>query len=106
MEYNIRIIETAQTDMRNIWQYIAVELQNPTAAELRISLLDAAIRSLKEYPARFPLVHDDYLAYKGYRVIVVKSHLVFFIIRDDDETVSVLRVLYGRRDWLRILKDG
>ena len=104
MMYNVRIMKPAQTEMRGIYQYIADDLQNPVAATRRISLIDDAIQSLKESPARFPLVRDDYMASKGYRMIVAKNHLVFFIIREEIKTVSVMRVLYGRRDWLRMLK--
>ncbi len=104
MIYKIRIMKPAQNDMREIYKYIAEELLNPYAAVRRISSIDEAIQSLKEKPARFPLVYDDYLASKGYRMIVVKTHLVFFVIRDEEKSVSIMRVLYGRRDWVRILK--
>ena len=70
----------------------------------RITLIDEAVQSLKENPARFPLVQDDYLASKGYRLVPVKNHLVFYIIRENLCAVSVMRVLYGRRDWKRLLK--
>ena len=102
--YKIRIMKPAQIEMREIYRYIAVELHNPIAAAGRISLIDEAIQSLKENPARFALVRDDYLASKGYRLIPVKNHLVFYIIRENARAVSVMRVLYGRRDWKRLLK--
>jgi len=37
-------------------------------------------------------------------MIVVKNPLVFFIVREKEKAVSVMRVLYGRRDWIRLLK--
>jgi len=104
MTYKIRIMQPAQDEMRDTYRYIADELSNPIAAERRLSLIDDAILSLKEDPGRFPLVRDDYLASKGYRMIVVKNHLVFFIVREKENAVSVMRVLYGRRDWMRLLK--
>jgi len=105
--YKIRIMKPAQTDMREIYKYIAEELKNPIVAVNRISLINESIQSLKENPARISLVRDEYLASKGYRMILVKNHLVFFIIREEEHTVSVMRVLYGRRDWSRLLKvDG
>ena len=102
--YKVRIMQSAQAEMREIYRYIAEELQNPIAAARRISLIDQKIQSLKENPARFPLVLDDYLASKGFRLIVVQNHLVFFVVRKNEKIVSVMRVLYGRRDWLRILR--
>jgi plasmid stabilization system protein ParE len=97
-------MKPAQIEMREIYRYIADELHNPIAAARRISLIDDAIQSLKNDPARFTLVRDSYLASKGYRLIVANNHLVFFIIRENECAVSVMRILYGRRDWMRLLK--
>ena len=103
MIYKVRITDPAQNEMREVFRYIAEDLQNPVAAVRRISQIDEKIQSLKNNPARFPLVRDDYLASKGLRMIVVKSHLVFFIIHEKEHIVSIMRILYVRRDWLRIL---
>ncbi|MCL2152497.1 MAG: type II toxin-antitoxin system RelE/ParE family toxin [Oscillospiraceae bacterium] len=103
MIYKIRIMKPAQTEIRETYRYIAEELKNPVAASRRISLIDKAVESLKENPTRYPLVRDDYLASKGYRMIVVENHLVFFIVREKIKSVSVMRVLYGRRDWMHLL---
>jgi len=105
MIYKIRITTPAQTEMRETYFYIAEQLCNPTAAERLISQIVDAIQSLSERPGRYPLVSDQYLASKGYRKIVVRNHLVFFIVREKEQTVSVMRVLYGRRDWMNLLKD-
>ena len=104
MIYNIHIMDAAKAEMREIYWYIARELNQPTAAARRISLIEAAIQSLKETPASRALVRDAYLASKGYRMVVVKNHLVFYIVREEERAVSVMRVLYGRRDWMRLLR--
>jgi toxin ParE1/3/4 len=97
-------VKAAQIEIREIYRYIAEELRNPVAASRRVALIDKAIGSLQKNPDRFPLVRDDYLASKGYRMIVVKNHLVFFIVRTEESAVSVMRVLYWRRDWLHLLR--
>jgi len=35
----------------------------------------------------------------------VLNYLVFYIIREEINTVVIHRFLYGRRDWLTILKN-
>ncbi|MCL2508448.1 MAG: type II toxin-antitoxin system RelE/ParE family toxin [Oscillospiraceae bacterium] len=60
---------------------------------------------MKENPGRFALVSDAYLASKGYRKITVRNHLVFFVIREKEHTVTVIRVLYERRDWMTLLRE-
>ncbi|MCL2422072.1 MAG: type II toxin-antitoxin system RelE/ParE family toxin, partial [Defluviitaleaceae bacterium] len=97
------VMKSAQADMREIYRYIAEDLYNQDAAEGRIADIEESIRSLKKMPTRFPFVLDRYLASKGFRMIVVKAHLVFFIVREDIKTVSVMRVLYNRRDWMQVL---
>jgi toxin ParE1/3/4 len=105
MKYHVRIVKPAQTDMRETYRYISEKLCNHAAAERLLTQIDKGIQSLKTNPERFPLVRDAYLASKGYRHIVVKNHLVFFIIREEERAVSVMRVLYGRRDWVNMLKN-
>ncbi|MDR1764943.1 MAG: type II toxin-antitoxin system RelE/ParE family toxin [Lachnospiraceae bacterium] len=104
MKYQIKILELAKSDLREIHRYIAETLKNPDAAKKRVSLIETAILSLAKNPALYPLVRDGYLASKGYRVIVAKNHLVFFTARDGMQEVHVMRVLYGRRDWLAQLR--
>ena len=108
MSYHVRIVKPAQTDIREIYRYIAYDLQNPVAAENRISLIDKKIMELETIPTRYPLVQDVYLASKGFRVVAAKTHLIFFVIRENSHNepmrVLVMRVLYCRRDWARILK--
>jgi toxin ParE1/3/4 len=97
-------MKSAQMDIHEIYKYIAEDLQNPEAAARRIKEIETAIRSLYKMPARFSLISDSYLASKGFRMLPVKTHLVCFIIREDVRAVSVIRILYTRRDWMRILK--
>jgi toxin ParE1/3/4 len=99
-------MESAQSDMRGIHKYIAEDLQNPDAAVRCIKEIEISIRSLYKMPARFSLVSDNYLASKGFRMLAVKTHLVFYTIHEDLKTVSVIRVLYARRDWMHILRNG
>ena len=106
MSYSIEVLGVAKADVAGIYWYILDQLQNPIAAIRRTTLIEQAIQSLDEKPNRFPLVRDDSLALEGYRMIVVKNHLVFFIVCEETKQVFVMRVLYGRRDWQRILNEG
>jgi len=110
MKYDVRIVKPAQTDIREIRRYIAGDLQNSAAAERRIALIDEKILSLEQMPTRYPLVPDEYLASKGFRFVAAKTHLIFFVIRENPmeeiRRVLVMRILYCRRDWARILRHN
>jgi plasmid stabilization system protein ParE len=36
---------------------------------------------------------------------MVKNYMMFYTINEDEKTVDVIRFLYGRRDWKRILEN-
>ncbi len=54
-------------------------------------------------PQRFPLISDERLSQMGYRKLVVKNYVVFYLIDEKNKVVEIGRILYGRRDWLSLL---
>jgi len=53
----------------------------------------------------YAFVDDDRLAAKGYRRMIVKKYLVFFVIYEKQNIVRVIRIIHGARDWQRILSN-
>ncbi|MGH4121235.1 type II toxin-antitoxin system RelE/ParE family toxin [Clostridium sp.] len=54
-------------------------------------------------PLRNALVNYERLAYIGIRKIMVDNYIVFYIANDESKTVTIIRILYGRRDWINLL---
>ena len=52
-------------------------------------------------PERCPKPKDLALAAKGYRYLIVKNYLVFYVIVGD--TVQIHRILHARRDYRSLL---
>jgi len=101
--YNIRHTDVSEADLIGIIRYIAVELNEPTIALRLANAIDTSIESLSSMPHRCPLVDDERLAAMGYRKLHIKNYIAFFTIDEDEDTVTVERILYARRDWLQIL---
>ena len=80
--------------MDGIWDYIVSDLQNPSAAERVVDRLE----SHAEIGAPLSSIAD---IESDYRFLVTGSYLTFYRVRDNH--IYVDRVLYGRRDYLRIL---
>ena len=57
--------------------------------------------SLSNMPERCPKPKDLALAAKGYRYLIVKNYLVFYVIVGD--TVQIRRILYARSDYRSLL---
>jgi toxin ParE1/3/4 len=104
MTYQIDITEPAERDMIEAARYIAVQLHNRAAADRLLAAAEKAIYSLEETPNRQPLVRDEYLASKGIRLLAVHNYLVLYTVREEMKKVVIQRFLYGKRDWINILK--
>ncbi|MGQ9778732.1 MAG: type II toxin-antitoxin system RelE/ParE family toxin [Bacillota bacterium] len=102
--YKVLITRPAIEDLRSIADYIATELKEPSTAKKLIGKIKEAIMSLGEMPARHPLVADEDLAAQGIRWLMVDNYMVFYVVSEKNRTVVVIRILYGRRDWINLLR--
>ncbi len=99
----IRISPLAMEDLRQIKQYIADELSNEKAAVKTVAKITDGIRRLETFPKSGAPLSGIIGVETDYRYVVC-GHYVFFY-RYDGNAVFVDRVLYGRRDFIRILFD-
>lgn len=98
-EYKVKIYPAAEQDLIDIVDYL--NTLSKQAALRYYDLLTKEIAGLSVMPDRYPHPRDLALTAKGYRYLVVKDYLVFYIVADD--TVQIHRILYGRRDYQSIL---
>lgn len=101
MKNSIYYSPEAMSDLDEIWEYIVSELCNPQAAENTVNHIVEAIDKLED----FPEIGTPLSAVSGvesdYRFLISGNYMAFYRVRD--RNVYVDRVLYGRRDYLRIL---
>lgn len=103
--YKVVVTEEAKADLRAAARYIAVELRQPDTAEQLLDRFDAEITSMETMPQSHPRVHDADLASRGIRMTMVGNYPLFFLADRSAATVTILRVLHGRRDWYGILHE-
>ncbi|QAT39798.1 type II toxin-antitoxin system RelE/ParE family toxin [Clostridium sp. JN-9] len=101
--YNIQITEPAEKDLKEIAEYISKELLERETAKKVVSQIAKGINSLEDMPLRNALVADGRLANKGIRKIIVGNYVIFYSAAEEDKTVTIIRILYGRRDWINLL---
>ncbi len=97
--YKIKIFPTAKQDLEEVIGYL--NTLSPGAASKYYDLLVEEIVSLSKMPERCPKPKDLALAAKGYRYLIVKNYLVFYVVIGD--TVQIRRILYARRDYRALL---
>ena len=93
----------ALKDLDDIWEYIHSELSNPDAADNTVNAILDRAETLREFPYSGALLDAISRIHSDYRFVTAGNYLAFYRIRE--ETVYIDRVLYARRDCLRILLD-
>ncbi len=100
-KYQLKIFPMARLDMEQIFNYIAVELCNPTAAIGQINDFEKAFENVCAFPESHPYINNEYVKDKSLRKLVVNNYIAFYRIRDNE--IQVVRVLYGMRNYEALL---
>ena len=85
----IKFSPEAITDLQQTKAYITEELCNEQAAVGTLAKITKRIRQLSDFPET------------DYRFLVCGNYTVFY--RIENQTVNIVRVLYGRRNFMQIL---
>ena len=98
MGYEGKRTPEAKHDLREMYRYIAVELQSEQNANGQLNRLEESILKLDEMPERFRVYDREPWHSRNLRVMPVDNYLVFYVPDHQVKTVTVLRVMYGGRD--------
>lgn len=100
MVYRIRLTETAEGDLKSIYNWIA-ERAAPATARGYIDRILGFLAGFNLFPER-GAVRDDVLP--GLRVVGFERRVSIAFVIEDDEVV-VLRILYAGRE-LKLQEEG
>ena len=101
MKNNIHYSAESRRDLDDIWDYIVSELQNRVAAERVVDRILDTVERLKDFAEMGALLSSVADVGGDYRFLVSGNYMVFYRVNGRDDFID--RVLYGRRDYLRVL---
>ncbi|MDR0220922.1 MAG: type II toxin-antitoxin system RelE/ParE family toxin [Lachnospiraceae bacterium] len=103
-----RIIYSSEAlrDLEKIGDYIAFELQNPTASLNTLNIIQDKISTLATFPRIGTLLSAICYGAEAddYRFLVCANYLAFYRVEGDN--VIIDRIIYKRRDYIAVLFDG
>ena len=105
MEYRVTLTPQAIEQIHQTALYIAQTLQEPQTAKHWTDLLYKEIAGLNFMPSRYPLTDEEPWRTNGIHKMPVKNFLVYYLIDEENKSVSVTAVIYGRRDQLTALTN-
>lgn len=98
---NIVLSYEAKNDLKEIKNYISDDLDNEIAANNTISKIIKGIRRLEAQPLMGTPLSSVIEFDTNYRFLVCGNYMVFYQV--ENHTVFVTRILYGKRDYIKIL---
>lgn len=103
MIYKIAFAEQALIDLNLTADYIKFKLCNISAANKLIQDFFHEADSLSHFPTRAPLCNDKILRTLEIRFLPIRNYLLFYVVKESIKTVYIIRFLYAKRNWQKIL---
>lgn len=102
--YKLEFLPIAKKDIDDIIYYISNNLKNnATAINLSKCFIKGA-NSILEFPYGLSEYKATSKLKNVYRSIKIKNFLMFYTINEEDKIITIVRVLYQKRDITSILK--
>ncbi len=93
-KYTLRYLPVAVDDLVSIFDWIAND--SPERAAAFVEKPDHRMGNLETQPLLGHVPRDEKLKNSGYRILVIESYLVFYVIHS--KTVEIHRVVHGSRN--------
>lgn len=99
--YRVSFSPEAVDDLKDIKQYIKDELGNEQAAKNTVAKILKKVKMLSDFPESGSNLSAIIGFDTDYRYLVCDNYIAFY--RIEDKNVFIVRVLYGRRNYMQIL---
>ena len=100
-KYSIEYSKESKQDLIGIKKYIKYNLQEPEIAQKLILEIRNEINNLKHNPEIYSIIDDDLIKKLEIRKLIVNNYIVFYRIKK--ENIEIVRIMYGRRNWINLL---
>lgn len=103
--YCIRYTQIAKDDLKNIYRYIAKSLKEPQIAANLTKRIRDNIKELDFSPERFIRVDFEPWNSMNMRHFPVGNYEIYYIVDNEEKSVTVIRIFYGGRDIETMLNE-
>lgn len=104
MSCKIVLTDTAKSDLRDIAYYIADQSKEKDLAIRFVSELHNKWKVLESFPEIGSLPRDRFLRSSGFRFLVHKDYLIFYLYDDGAQVVQIVSVFHSKRDYMRVMR--
>ena len=103
-KYSYRFTKKAEQDLDEILNYISVDLVNPTAAQNLGRKIFEKINLIRMFSDSGAPVDNEFLADKTIRKLLVDNYVIYYKNHYEEKVISIIRIVYAKRNLDEILK--
>lgn len=100
-KFIVEYLPIAKSDIEDIIDYISKD--NPSVGKKIIDEFDNSIGKLSSFPKMGTKPKDERLQRLGYRVLVLRNYLIFYMINEEEKIVEIRRIIHGSRKYSFLL---
>lgn len=104
MKYQVLRTDKANDQLHDIIQYIASDSGSIDTALDYLDRLEAAVMTLEASPRIGVTPRYSTLKRRGYLVLIVERHLIFYKVDDENKRVVIYAVVDSRREYRRLVE--
>lgn len=98
MSWKINYSASSKKDLKAIFDYISCEFLSPKHAAEQVERIMKAGRSLADMPMRHQVYEEEPWKSRQVRSVPVDHYIIFYLPKEENETVHILRIIYGGRN--------
>lgn len=103
--YAYHLTTKAQSDLRDIVRYIAVDLANPSAARNFSVKLRKSVDEIRRFPYSGATVENLSIDGMAVRRKIIQNYILIYYPNPDKKLVTVLRIFHGSRNAEDVLQN-
>lgn len=105
MSWQVIMTDTAKSDLREIALWIYEQSGEPDIAISFVTALRDKCRSLESQPESGAVPKDYVLKSLGYRYLIYKHYLVFYLTEPLEQRVYIHAFFNEKMDYFRVMKN-
>ncbi|MEE1227932.1 MAG: type II toxin-antitoxin system RelE/ParE family toxin [Lachnospiraceae bacterium] len=103
--YKVIITPDAEANLLEIKEYITYTLLVPETAKDYLESLREEIGKLSYLGASIASVQEEPWHSRGLRKVTAKNFYIYYLVNEERSTVSVMNVIYRKRDQAKALEE-
>ena len=103
MAYKLVKTDSFQRDLDATIGYIALSLENKTAAASLLDAIEQCYDEIERMPLMYGFCDDPHLRDLKYHKAVIKNYIMVYTVNEAQKTVNILRFFHSRQDYEKLI---